>query len=82
MTKFDINMTYHLKDDVPFTYFIDIDFYTKHWQHPILPKVRAIGAFLARVCARTEQRVQGKAGHDACAYTCVRGYTCRRPRHR
>lgn len=32
-------MTYHLADDVPFTYFIDIDFYTKHWKHPVLPKV-------------------------------------------
>ena len=39
MSKFDINMTYHLEDAVPFTYYIDIDFYTKYWQHPILPKV-------------------------------------------
>jgi hypothetical protein len=39
MSKFDINMTYHLGDDVPFTYFIDIDFYTQYWKHPILPKV-------------------------------------------
>ncbi|ELR22642.1 Alpha(1,3)-fucosyltransferase 10, putative [Acanthamoeba castellanii str. Neff] len=38
MSKFDINMTYHLEDAVPFTYYIDIDFYTKYWQHPILPK--------------------------------------------
>ncbi len=40
MSKWDINMTYHLNDDVPFTYFIDLDFYTKHWTHPILPKVQ------------------------------------------
>ncbi|KAL6068775.1 Fucosyltransferase [Balamuthia mandrillaris] len=34
---FDINMTYHLADDVPFTYFIDKNFYTDHWK--LQPKV-------------------------------------------
>ena len=30
-------MTFHLPSDVPFTYFIDLAFYTEHW--PMQPKV-------------------------------------------
>ncbi len=53
MSKFDINMTYHLEDAVPFTYYIDIDFYTKYWQHPILPKVCQLRTHDTRNMART-----------------------------
>eukprot|EP01088_Endostelium_zonatum_P012820 TRINITY_DN27103_c0_g1_i1.p1 TRINITY_DN27103_c0_g1~~TRINITY_DN27103_c0_g1_i1.p1 ORF type:complete len:416 (-),score=29.24 TRINITY_DN27103_c0_g1_i1:91-1338(-) len=31
LSQMDLNMTYRLKSDVPFTYFIDYDFYTLFW---------------------------------------------------
>ncbi len=42
--KFDINMTYHLTDQVPFTYFIDMLYYFDYW--PVTPKKQDVPAVM------------------------------------